>query len=166
MLNKLILLILMLLFLNACQTYLPIATQMEDTENSACPKNIEQIELADIDYLLYANRMVDDMIQDHNVQAALSSNRLKIAIQPISHENNIAQINMDAINLAIKNRILRSGQFIIVNDKQSANVYLSGVFNKKAVQSTHCMENFEQFSMQLKNNQTGQLIWSDKKQFK
>ncbi|NOQ80824.1 MAG: hypothetical protein GQ546_15645, partial [Gammaproteobacteria bacterium] len=52
MLNKLILLILMLLFLNACQTYLPIATQMEDTENSACPKNIEQIELADIDYLL------------------------------------------------------------------------------------------------------------------
>ncbi|MCU7820050.1 MAG: penicillin-binding protein activator LpoB, partial [gamma proteobacterium symbiont of Lucinoma myriamae] len=114
MLNKLILLVLMLVFVNACQTHLPIAAQMEGMENSDCPKNIEQIELADIDYLLYANRMVDDMIQDHNVQEALGSNRLKIAIQPISHENNIAQINMDAINLAIKNRILRSGQFIIV----------------------------------------------------
>lgn len=133
---------------------------MEDSEKSACPKNIEQIELADIDYLL------DDMIQEHNVQTALSSNRLKIAIQAISHENNIAQINMDAINQVIKNRILGSGQFIILNDKQSANVYLSGAFNNKAVQSTHCMENFEQFSMQLKNKQTVQLIWSDKKQFK
>ncbi|MCU7801354.1 MAG: penicillin-binding protein activator LpoB, partial [gamma proteobacterium symbiont of Lucinoma myriamae] len=53
-----------------------------------------------------------------------------------------------------------------INDKQSANVYLSGAFNNKTVQVTQCMENIEQFSMQLINNQTNQLIWSANKQFK
>ena len=166
MLNKLILFLLMILFLNACQTHFPIVSQMEDSDNISCPKNIDQIELADIDYLLYANRMIDAMIRDHKVQKELTTNRMKLSIQPISHQNNTAKVDMATVNTAIKNRILRSGQFIIVKDEQSSDVQLSGVFENKKIHPNNCVENYEQFSMQLKNSQSGRIIWSEKKQFK
>ncbi|MCU7953488.1 MAG: hypothetical protein KZQ64_08885 [gamma proteobacterium symbiont of Bathyaustriella thionipta] len=73
---------------------------------------------------------------------------------------------MTAVNTAIENRIIRSGQFIIVHDEHSSNVQLSGIFENKEVISKNCMEKYEQFSMELKNSETGQAIWTDKKRFK
>jgi len=158
--------LLIIVFLHACQTHLPVVSEMEETDSKPCLKNIEQLELADIDYLLYANRMVDEMIQDKQVQQKLSINRLRLLVQPVHYASNNAKVDMDTINTAIKNRLRRSGHFVIVSDEQLANAQLLSAFETKTVQTDHCVENYEQFSMQLKNSRTGQLIWSDKKLFK
>jgi len=166
-LKKLIAALLSSLLLNACQTNLPIVSEhiAEDDVSTMkpCESNIEQMELADIDYLLYANRMVDNMIQDKTVQQKLSSKRLKISIEGISQKDNMDLTN---VNSTVKNRLLRSGQFIIVNNKQTSDVQLSGSFETIQKTRNNCIENYEQFSLQLTDSYSKQLIWSDKKQFK
>ena len=164
--KNLILLLLMLFFLTACQTHFPIVSQAIESEIIPCENNNELLDLAEIDYLLYANRMVDAMIEDHEVQKKLTDSRLKLLIQPVRYEHTSSEINMAAINAAIKNRIVRSGQFIIVNDESSSDVQLSAVFENKKIQANNCMESYEQFSMQLKNSRPDRMIWTNKKQFK
>ena len=168
--KKLIAALLSSLLLNACQTHLPIVSEHIAEDDvltmKPCESNIEKMELADIDYLLYANRMVDSMIQDKTVQQKLSRKRLKIAIEAISRRDNADRANMTNVNSTVKNRLLRSGQFIIVNNKQTSNVQLSGSFETIQNTNNHCIESYEQFSLQLKDSHSKQLIWSDKKQFK
>lgn len=157
------------LFLTACQTHLPIIsehiTSPDDVNNQPCVSNTDEIKSANIDYLLYVNRMVDSMIEDNTVQQRVSSKRLKIMIQTINNTDNATQIDMLSVNSAVKNRLLRSGQFIVVNHSQAADVQLSGVFEKKQKQAVHCIKNVEQFFLQLKDSHSKQLIWSDIKQF-
>ena len=167
--KKLFTVLLSSLLLNACQTHLPIVSEhigSADDDNKPCVNNTKYTKSANIDYLLYANRMVDTMIEDDAIQQRVSSKRLKVLIQEIKHTDNNAQIDMVSINSAVKNRLLRSGHFIVVNNRQSADVQLSGIFEKTKRQLTDCVESVDQFSLQLTDSHSKQLIWSDKKQFK
>ncbi len=156
------------LFLTACQTHLPIISDhiaSDEVNNQPCVSNTDKTKPAGFDYLLYVNRMVDSMIEDDTVQQRISSKRLKILIKTINNTDNAIKIDMLSVNSAVKNRLLRSGQFIVVNHSQAADVQLSGVFEKKQKQAIHCIKNIEQFSLQLKDSHSKQLIWSDIKQF-
>jgi len=167
--------------LSACQTHLPLLSQEDNPEKNVCVSDMEQIQLADIDYLLYANRMADELIQDDQVQKQLSLNRLKIAIAPIKYIDNAAmsdlaeddltqvrltQVDLTTVNRAIKNRLIRSGLFIVVDNQQESDVSLSGYFINKERVINHCIEQYEQFSMQLENTQSQHIIWSQQKEFK
>jgi len=146
------------LLLSACQTNFPVAT-----EQQLCNDTVEAIELTDIDYLLFANRMIDSMIHHKNIQQEIIGNRMTLSILPV--ENNTSEaINMIAINKAIKNRVLRSGQFII-NESASGPFQLSGTFANKQRSSSACAETYTQFSLQLMNTQNKRILWSEDTKF-
>lgn len=184
-LKKLIIFLLSTLFSTACQTHLPLVDEHNGNDKKIvitkpCPNNIvqiEQVELADIDYLLYANRMIDNMIGSEAVKEKLELHRLKISLAAIQ-DKNTTHIDMSTLNRTIKNRLLRSGQFIVVANRQASEVHLSGAFEKieqlstapltpqETSQQTECIVSYKQFSLQLNESQSKKLIWSDKKQFK
>lgn len=146
------------LLLTACQTNFPVAK-----EQQSCKDTVEAIELTDIDYLLFANRMIDSMIQHKNIQQEIAGNRMTLSILPV--ENNTSEaINMNAVNQAIKNRVLRSGQFII-NESVSSPFQLSGSFANNPRSSTACAETYTQFSLQLMNTQNKRILWSEDTKF-
>ena len=168
--KKLIFSSLTLLFLNACQTHFPILSEKDGAEHrvsekAACQENIESIELADIDYLLYANKMIDSMTRSQAVQKETANSRMRLYLSPVRHSRE--DVDMTFINTSIKNRILRSGLFVVVDGVESADFQLSGVFKaiQQAGDSSSCNKNHEEFSLQLKNNRTGAILWSEKKQF-
>lgn len=168
--KKLIFSSLTLLFLNACQTHFPILSENDGSdhrvsEKAACQENIEAGELADIDYLLYANKMIDSMTRSKQVQKETANSRMRVYISPVSHSG--GDVDMSFINTSIKNRILRSGLFIVVDDMAAGDFQLSGAFKEiqQAGDSLSCNKNYEEFSLQLKNRRTSAILWSDKKQF-
>ncbi|MCK5696858.1 MAG: hypothetical protein KAI02_01775 [Gammaproteobacteria bacterium] len=157
--------------LTACQTHLPLLSQDDNPENQVCINHTEQTGLADVDYLLYANRMVDDLIQNDQVQKRLTFNRLKIAITHIDYKedramSDVMNVDLTSVNQAIKNRLIRSGQFIMVDNQDNSDVSLSGYFTNSIKENNHCIEYYEQFFMQLKDNHSQYIIWSEQKEFK
>jgi PBP1b-binding outer membrane lipoprotein LpoB len=139
------------------------ASENKSTEEKIiCPDNIERLELADIDYLLYANKMIDSMIQNKAVQTKTTNSRMRLSLSPIAHSRN--DVDLNSLNTAIKNRILRSGLFVVVDGTGSANYQLSGIF-KAIHQSNTCNVDYEEFSLQLKDIRTDKILWSDKKRF-
>jgi len=152
--------------LNACQTHLPIISD-DNVSNSdisgkaACEQNIERIELADIDYLLFANKMIDSMMQSRNVQKKTVNNRMRLYLSPVHHSD----VDMNSLNTSIKNRVMRSGLFIIVNDLRQADFQLSGTFETINKQANLCNENYEVFSLYLNDSRTDAILWSEHKQF-
>lgn len=153
--------------LNACQTHLPIVSdvQMTDSEKVACQQNIEHLELADIDYLLYANKMIDSMIKSKGVQTKTENSRMRLSFSPVAHSDDA--MDMTFLNTSIKNRVIRSGLFILVDDMKTGDFHLSGAF-KEIDQSDSCnkkFQKFEEFSLRLKDNRTDKILWSDKKRF-
>lgn len=161
--KKLIFSSLCLFFLNACQTHFPILSENNVPDyKAACQENIESMELADIDYLLYANKMIDSMTRSKKVQKETTNSRMRVYLSPVSHSRD--DVDMSFINISIKNRILRSGLFIVVDDIKSGDFQLSGAF-KEISQAADCKENYEEFSLQLKNHRSKAILWSEKKQF-
>ncbi len=154
--------ILILFYITACQTHLPIVGV--DDVDTPCPENIESIELADIDYLLYANKMIDSMVENNNVKQETINSRMRLSISPITQSH--SDINMSTLNTAIKNRVLRSGLFIIVSDRSVTNFNLSGEFKEVVQQSSSCSQSYDEFSLQLKNIKNGSTLWSELKQFR
>lgn len=157
MLKPIVLYTMLGLLLIACQSQLPVASDQQ-----ACPDPIESVELTNIDYLLFANRMVDKMIQDSNVQREIANKRMNLTLIPVANNSNDA-IDLASVNLTIKNRLLRSGQFIL-NGKNTGTYQLSGAFDKKTQASTGC-ESYSQFSLQLLNRETNRILWSDNTKF-
>lgn len=160
MLKKLTIYPVFLVFLSACQTHFPIVTEPEP---QACNEPIASIELSDIDYLLFANQMIDTMIQDRNIQQRISNKRMTLKLLPIENRTN-EMIDLSKINLTLKNRLLRSGHFII-NDSTSEPLQLSGAFENINTSSNACAESYGRFSLQLQNSQTGQILWSGNRKF-
>ncbi len=156
----------MVFLLNACQTHLPIVSdpQMTDSEKVACQQNIEQIELADIDYLLYANKMIDSMIKSKEVLAHTANNRMRVFISPVTHSD--AVMDLAFLNTSINNRMIRSGLFILVDDMGLGDFRLSGAFEEVDQPDSSCAKKYEEFSLQLKENRNDRVLWSDKKRFK
>lgn len=168
--KKLIFSSLILLFLSACQTRFPIlsgneVSEQDASEKAACHEDIERLELADIDYLLYASKMIDSMTQSRNIQNETANSRIRVFLSPVAHSN--SDVDMTNLNTSIKNRILRSGQFIVVNNMESGDFHLSGAFEEIKQQSdaSSCNEKYEVFSLQLKDSRTNKIFWSDKKIF-
>ncbi|MCW8931486.1 MAG: penicillin-binding protein activator LpoB [Gammaproteobacteria bacterium] len=164
--KKLIFYSLTLLFLSACQTHLPIISESNHSKEANCQENIEQMELADIDYLLYANKMIDSMIQSQPVQAETAKNRMRLSLSPVTHSR--TDVDMTFLNTSIKNRILRSGLFILVNDVNSGDFQLSGVFKELHHSNDSCpdkKQKIEEFILQLNEFKKDTIVWSEKKQF-
>ena len=168
-LKKLVFSSLILLFLNACQTHFPILSENDVpdrrvSEKTACQENIESSELADIDYLLYANKMIDSMTRSEQVQKETANSRMRVYLSPVSHSRD--DVDMSVINTSIKNRILRSGLFVVVDDMGAGEFQLSGAFKEiqQTDDSSFCNKNYEEFSLQLKNRRSNAILWSDKKQ--
>ena len=164
MLKKLILFTLMVFFLSACQTHLPMIS-----ESISCDENLESIASADIDYLLYANKMVDSLIRNKNVQKETAVSRMELYLYPVTNNSN-KTIDMASINRAIKNRLLRSSKFVLLNDAkpvpdESAEFQLSGSFEEIEQQSNNCSGMYNQFSLKLMNTRTNTILWSEKKRF-
>jgi len=161
MLKRIIINLWPVLFLTACQTHFPIVS--DDINAQPCSNQTETIELADIDYLLYANRMVDNMIKSH-----LASNkhpgRIKLFIEPLASSIDTG-INLQTLNLSIKNRIIRSGQFIIEQNKKRAKVQISGSITIVNDTEKSCQQDYEQFSLQLTRLDDNKIIWFETKYF-
>jgi len=148
--------------LSACQTHLPIVSEPA-TENKNCQGNVEQIELEDIDYLLFANTMIDQMIQSQEVQVNTSKNRMRIFIAPVTHSRD--EVDLTFLNTSIRNKIKRSGLFIIINNASKAPFKLSGLF-EEIKQDHSCNEIYEEFHLQLEDVGNSKILWSDKKLFR
>ena len=165
--KKLLFSSLILLFLSACQTHFPILSGNEEqdvSEQVACHEDIERLELADIDYLLYASKMIDSMTQSRNIQKETANSRIRVFLSPVAHSN--SDVDMTNLNTSIKNRILRSGLFIVVDNMESGDFHLSGTFEEiKQQGASSCNEKYEVFSLQLKGSRTNKILWSDKKIF-
>ena len=158
MLKKLTAYPILLLLLSACETHFPVLM-----ENQSCKEAIETVELTDIDYLLFANKMIDSMIQDKNIQRETANNRMKLSLLPIKNNTN-ETIEMSVINLAIKNRLVRSGQFII-NESASEPLQLSGAFEKVEQSPSTCAQKYTRFALQLKNTRSNRILWSEDTKF-
>ncbi len=162
MLKYIIFFIFPLFFLSACQTQkIQLDKQIKPTDN--CPKQIEQIDLADIDYLLYANRMIDSMILDKQVKMNYLLSRVTLYIQPIEIDNKI-DMDINALNQTIYNRIVRSGKFIIVNSIEQSNYQLLANITLLNIKQ-NCSNLYETLSLKLKNTDTNNILWSDQKVF-
>jgi hypothetical protein len=165
----------LLLLLTACQTQFPILTEdsiseknsarVKDSDTSHCQNQVNSQKISTADYLLQVNKMVDAMVQSNAVHKAGSNQRLRIYLSPISAVQNNAVKNynkMDSklINQAIKNRVQRSGQFVLMATLADSEFQLSGNFG--AV----CSTEKDELSLQLHNNMTKQIIWSKTQSFK
>ena len=167
MLKKVIVLLLSMFLLNACQTHLPVVSDSVSdgtSESHSCDENIERVELTDIDYLLYANRMVDSLVQDKGIQRVTADKRMTLFIIPVKNNTNEA-IEVRPINMAIKNRIMRSGRFIVLDKPEMSHTQLHSSFNNLS-QSGNCAGSPKSFSLSLMNSQTKAIIWSEIKRFK
>ena len=160
MLKKLIFFSLPLFFLSACQTHFPVVS-----ESISCAEEMEGIELADIDFILYANIMVDSLTLDKRIQRETAHSRMNLSISPVTNKTD-KEIDMAVINQAINNRIIRSGQFILVNEVEPGQYQLSGSFEEITRSINTCDKKHLQFSLKLMNTQTRTIVWSDKKQFR
>ena len=152
MLKKIIFSLGILILLNACQTHLPIVSDSEQIENSSSCKENKQLTI--INYLYYANMMIDSLTQSQAVQDKTQVSRIKLFVNSI-HNKTVKSIDMSLIDKGILNRINRSGMFILVNSKAAADYSLSGVIK--------CRVDQEQLSIELVQPQTNALFWSENK---
>ena len=159
MLRKRVLFSLFAVFLTACQSYLPLSN-----EQKYCENNIEATELRDIDYLLYANRMVDAMVESSRVREILSRHRMKLMVLPIIN-NTSEDIELLSVNKTVYNRLLRSGHFIMHQDIQTSDYQFSGAFDEMTNGTESCAGVYKTFSLYLKSIDNEQIIWSEKKFF-
>lgn len=160
MLLKVVFSIGILLFVSACQTHLPIVSEPEQTkDDSSCEENKQS---TDINYLYYANIMIDALTDSKAVQDKIQVRRIKLFVNSV-HNGTGKNINMSLINKEILNRINRSGMFILVNDTAAADYSLSGVIKNTAKNNHECRVDQEQLSIELVQPQTNTLFWSEKK---
>ncbi len=153
-----------LLILTACQTTLPVFEE-SNGRSTDCNEIQQTVTQSRIDYLLYANKMVDSMVNNSNVKSVLKKHRIKIYLQAIENKTT-DKIDIMAINKAVKNRILRSGQFIVMPDQQNANYRLVGAIYPLQHSVDDCDNGNRKFSMSLTGYQQSVILWSEYKTFK
>lgn len=161
-----LLLLAILFILSACQTTLPVFEQTAetDTKNSVCEDRQKTVNNTQYDYLVYANKMIDSMTKNRNVQEQLKRQRLKIYQQPVVNKTT-DNIDISAINYAIKNRVIRSGQFIITNNRNNADYQLGGTITVNT-NSANCDTGQRKFSLSLTGISKSVILWSEYKTLK
>lgn len=147
------------MLLSSCQTHLPVIS-----DSQPCEETIETIELTDIDYLLYANQMIDSMINSRRVQQERLEKRMKVFFVPVINKTDDT-IELTPVNIAVFNRLLRSGQFILNEEIQNSQFQLSGSFDESSAASGQCAKPHRRFKLQLKSLKNGEIIWSEEKKF-
>ncbi len=163
---KYVLSVLLVVFLSACQTPLPVFEQTEQPaaaaeQNTECLSQQQATNNIQYDYLLYANKMVDSMVKSHNVQEKLKQNRLKVYLQSIVN-NTADNIDVSAIDYAIKNRVIRSGKFIPSDTKDNADYLISGSINK-IDGANNCDTGQRMFNLSLTGIKQAIVLWSEYK---
>lgn len=168
--SLLILIFLILILLSACQTHFPIisedieSTKIQDADKVIiCEEKNTLVDSAIVkaevkaDYLLYANKMIDAMAQSDVVKKNTLNARIRLSLSPIALDNNF-RLNMGKLNQAIKNRILRSGLFILVD--HAADFSLSGEIAAIKKRQENCYRNNAQFTLTLKESRSDKIRWS------
>ncbi len=153
-----------LLTLTACQTTLPVFEE-SNGQITDCSEIQQTITQGPVDYLFYANKMVDSMVNNSNVKSILKNHRIKIYLQTIENKS-VDNIDIIAINKAVKNRILRSGQFIVMPDQQNADYRLAGSIYPLQHSADKCDNGNRKFTMSLTSRQQSSILWSEYKTFK
>ena len=156
---KLIVPFLFVLSFSACQTHLPIVS-----EDMSCEYDIEEIELTDIDYLLYANKMIDAMIKNTRVKKELKNKRMNLEVLPVVNVTS-EKIDLKSVYLAIYNRLLRSGYFILHSNSSVADYQLSAVFDSVSQSFEPCGQQYKRLSLQIEKLQNSEILWSEEKKF-
>lgn len=118
-------------------------------------------ELRDIDYLLFANSLVDELTLSKAVLQLSEKKRLNVYVDRLTN-NTPEAINLQQIELAIKNRLKRSAKFNLQEDPAKSAYILSGAFNEKY---SDCNDRINQFSMMFSSKSSKQLLWSQHKTY-
>ena len=155
--------------LSACQTTLPVFEENQEssssvTEDRDCTEKKKTSRNVQYDYLVYANKMIDSMVKNRNVQAKLKQQRMKIYLQPVVN-NTSDNIDISAINYAIKNRVIRSGQFILADSPDTAQYRISGKINSINTVND-CDSGQRKFSLSLTGTKQAAILWSEYKNLK
>jgi PBP1b-binding outer membrane lipoprotein LpoB len=150
---KIIFIISILLLLTGCLSNPIVPDQFCDT---SIP-----VELSDIDYLLYANKMVDALTVSNRVTKLAERSRLNVYVEKLVNYTS-KKINSTQIEIAIKNRLKYSAKINLQEDPGKAEFILIGSFNKKY---KDCNERVINFSLILKSIGSKNIIWSQDKSY-
>ena len=160
MLKKFAFSIVIFLFLTACQTHFPLVSEVDQAEdNNFCKENKPLIQ---INYLFYANTMIDSLTQAKAIQEKTNAGRIRLYVNPINNESG-KSIDMGSIDEEILNRINRSAMFVLVNNSNAADYSLSGVINNTIKRTNQCLLEQKQFTIELRQPHTNTLFWSETK---
>lgn len=151
---KIILIIFILLLQTGCLSN-PVVP------DHSCDKNIA-IELSDIDYLLFANHLVDELTASNAVTKLAAKSRLNVYVDKL--ENNTSEaINIEHVELTIQNRLKRSAKINLKENPGKADYLLTGGFIENTVD---CNEQINKFTLILKSTSIKKIIWSQSKTYK
>jgi len=126
----------------------------------SCDENIA-IELSDVDYLLFANKMVDELTASNAVIKLAAKKRLNVYVDKLL--NNTAEaINIELIEMAIHNRLMRSAKINLQQVPAKADFIVTGGFSEKYAD---CNERVNKFSLILKSISSKQIIWTQNKTY-
>jgi PBP1b-binding outer membrane lipoprotein LpoB len=142
--------IVLLIMMTSCQTHLPIVSE----QSEACD-NKELAVFQDVDYLFYANKLADELITSQFLKKNNSS-RLSLSISPLVNKTSKA-LDIQLISQTIKNRILRSGKFLLEQDLQKAHYQLIAII-EDGEYSIDC-KLFPQFKLQLIEIKNQIVVW-------
>lgn len=117
------------------------------------------IELRDVDYLLLANTMVDELTASNAVIKLAENKRLNVYVDKLFNDTAEA-INIEQVEMAINNRLMRSAKINLQQDPAKADFIVTGGFSEKFVD---CNEPIDQFSLILKSTRSNQIIWTQNK---
>ena len=99
----------MILFLTACQTHFPIVSESDQTEKKNYCK--ENKPLTQINFLFYANTMIDSLTQAKAIQEKTNAGRIRLYINPINNESgksiDMGSIDEEILNLSFKEKFIR-----------------------------------------------------------
>ena len=148
------------LLLTACQTHFPLVSESDQTVNTNYCK--ENKPLTQINYLFYANTMIDSLTQTEAIQEKTNAGRIRLYVNPINNESG-KSIDMGSIDEEILNRINRSAMFVLVKNSNAADYSLSGMINTITKRTNQCLLEQEQFIIELRQPHTNTLFWSETK---
>ncbi|WP_198266548.1 hypothetical protein [sulfur-oxidizing endosymbiont of Gigantopelta aegis] len=158
----------LMLLLTACQTQFPILSEesnaeraivkANDKQQSPCQDQSMRQNISTADYLLAVNKMIDAMLHSRAVNKASAERRIRVYLSPIPSVDTADSNKSELLNQAIKNRIQRSGKFVLQSALEQSEYQLSGGFNGSC--SMYQGRQQDQLSLKLINNLTQNIIWS------
>ena len=121
----------------------------------SCNESIP-VELSEVDYLLFANKMIDDLTASNSINKLADQRRLNVFVAQLENTTPEA-INLEQIKLAVENRLKRSAKFNLLDEPDQANYIVSGGFSETA---GDCNIRTYEFKLIMQSKSSNQIVWS------